>query len=177
MKLGIFILHYNKIDITNDLCKTIPEDIVIDNGSEIPYSGPNKYYRIPRNIGVTKGWNEAIKHFYNDFDAFWMMNNDIVISRDSIERIKSIIADPNIKFITPSFNCWMDHCRNKNSNTVREVKAIEFTAPIIKREVFDSIGLWDEIFSMGWGVDFDFCYRATNAGIKMHFVVNNHILK
>ena len=168
MKTGIFILHFNTDELTNKLCEVIPESIVIDNGSDIPYSGNNKTLRLEKNYGFTIGWNKAIQHFYSEFDAFWLMNSDIIISRESIERIiylvkNNLVAD----IITPSYNCWMKHCNNQNSHDIRNVSVIEFTAPVIRKKVFEKIGFFNELFSKGWGVEFDFCFRAKESGFNI----------
>jgi hypothetical protein len=62
----------------------------------------------------------------------------------------------------------MHQCKNCGTGDVREVKCMEFTAPVITRQMFERIGLFDERFSLGSGVDFDFCYRARAAGIKIY---------
>jgi GT2 family glycosyltransferase len=38
---------------------------------------------------------------------------------------------------------------------------------MIKREVFDKIGLLDEQFGLGYHEDVDFCIRAEDAGYKL----------
>lgn len=167
MKIGIFILHYNTPEMTHNMCSMLPEAIVIDNGSTILSEFKNEVHRQP-NLGFTKGWNAAVKHFYDRFDAFWLMNSDIIISRNSIDRICQLAEREDVHFITPSFNCWINLCRNYNTSDIRKVKVMEFTAPLIKKSVFDKIGLFDENFSLGWGVEFDFCYRAAASGFNIH---------
>lgn len=177
MKLGIFILHYNTPELTESLHKMVPEAIVIDNGSDpgkkpIVFSEGREYsdlniYMLDKNYGFTAGWNQVIKHFYNEYDVFWLMNSDIIIGRESIERIKSLLEDTDVNFITPSFNCWMSHVRNANTQSLRNVKVIEFTAPVIKKTVFENTGLFDELFYRGWGVEFDYCFRARKKGFKV----------
>lgn len=167
MKVGIFILHYNTPEMTRNMCAMLPEAIVIDNGSTIHSEFKNEVYRQP-NLGFTKGWNAAVKHFYNRFDAFWLMNSDIIISRNSIDRICQLAKRDDVHFITPSFNCWINLCRCHNTGDIRKVKVMEFTAPLIKKSVFEKIGFFDESFSLGWGVEFDYCYRAAAAGFNIH---------
>ena len=165
MKLGIFILHYNTTELTQRLGNSIPEAIIIDNGSDTPFSSrAHQVLRLDKNYGFTKGWNKCIEHYYEQFDAFWLMNSDIIISRESIDRIKLLLLDQQAAILTPSFNCWMEHVNNYNTEGVRDVKVIEFTAPVVRKCVFDSIGKFDERFSRGWGVEFDFCYRAKQSG-------------
>ncbi len=178
MKLGIFILHYNTPELTESLHKMVPEAIVIDNGSDpgkkpIVFSSDKRYsdcdvHLLDKNYGFTAGWNKAVEHFYNEFDAFWLMNSDIIVSRHCIKRISELMERHEINIITPAFNCWMNTTRNRNAHGTREVKVIEFTAPVIKKQVFEKVGFFDERFARGWGVEFDFCHRARKAGFKIH---------
>jgi len=168
MRLGILILHYNTPELTRKLADSIPEAIVIDNGSDSDkrYYGSNETKYFEKNLGFTAGWNKAVKTLYNRFDAFWLLNSDIKINQTSIKRIKTLITNSFIDIITPSYNSWMKCC-NKQTNLIRSVDIIEFTAPLIKRKVFDKIGMFDETFSKGWGVEFDFCHRAKKAGFNI----------
>jgi GT2 family glycosyltransferase len=169
MKLGILILHYNTPELTRKLCKAIPEAIVFDNGSEKSYTGPNRYFRFDENYGFTKGWNEAIKKVYHEFDAFWLMNSDIMISRVSIDRIKCLLeSHEDVGMITPAYNCWMKHCQKQNGSNVREIPILEFTAPVIRKRVIEECGYFDERFVRGYGIEFDYCYRMRQLGMKMY---------
>jgi GT2 family glycosyltransferase len=154
----------------------VPEAIVIDNGSDQDKKPVAicQVLELERNYGFTAGWNKAIEHFYDKYDAFWLMNSDIIISRESVARIKDIIQQPHINIITASFNCWMQHCRYQNTHGTREVKVIEFTAPVIKKNVFEKIGMFDERFIRGWGVEFDFCYRAKKDSFKIYVDDNSN---
>lgn len=168
MKLGKFILHYNTPELTEKLCKVIPDAIVIDNGSDDDkrYTGSNRYVYIKNGLGFTKGWNYCVKLFFNAYDYFWLMNSDIEISEVDVLHIENLIKEGYDMF-TPSFNSWMPFLNNKKSNSVREVRFIEFTAPVISKKTFETIGIFDEIFERGYGVEFDFCHRAHVAGLKM----------
>jgi GT2 family glycosyltransferase len=170
MKLGILILQYNSVEFTNRLAKSIPEAIVIDNGSDKGkrFKGANETIRLDKNYGFTIGWNKGIEAVYDRFDAFWLMNNDIEIDRTSIERVQALLERKDIAIFTPSYNGWAKEFDNHFTEDVREVGAIEFCAPIIKKEVFEKIGLLDERFSLGYGVEFDFCYKARKEGYGVH---------
>lgn len=169
MKIGILILYFNTPGLVDNLCKEIPEAIVIDNGSseDKKYTGKNRCIRFNHPYGFTKGWNEAVKALWNEFDAFWLMNSDIVITRKDVDNTIKTLQNNDIDILSPSYNCWIKDCQNLKSGTIREVKVIEFTAPIIKKKVFEKIGMMDEIFIRGYGVEFDYCYRARNHGFRI----------
>lgn len=171
MKIGKLILHYNTNKLTMDLCRMVPGAIVIDNGSrnfKPTLFSKHKTVRFKQNLGFTRNWNRAIRHLWNDFDAFWLMNSDIVISQESIRRIEHLVSTRDIPIITPSYNCWMKDCYNCQTGDIREIKCMEFTAPVIRKDVFEKIGMFDERFSLGYGCDFDFAFRMIKAGLKMY---------
>jgi hypothetical protein len=171
MSLGILILHYNTPKFTADLCQTIPEAIVIDNGSDPgkEYQGPNRCIRFPENLHFTRGWNEAVKALYNEFTAFWLLNNDIKITRADITRVNEIVnTRPDVMLFTPAYNCWLYWAQKQKTNDLREVPLIEFTGPVIRKDLYEKIGFWDERFKRGWGVEFDYCYKMRQAGIKIY---------
>lgn len=168
-KLGKLILHFNTPEMTEQLCRMVPDAIVIDNGStESPYLGTNRCIR-QENLGFTEGWNRAINALWNEFDMFWLMNSDIIIDPESVNRVEWIATTrPDILFFTPAYNCWMKHCSPIPDKGLVEVPLMEFTAPVISRKVFETIGFFDKLFAKGYGVDFDFCYRARQKGLKMY---------
>lgn len=167
MKLASLILHYNTPQLTANLCRMVPGAIVIDNGStQKPLKTGNRVITLPQNYGFTKGWNEGIKAVWNEFDAFWLMNSDIEVNPASVARVEQLVGK-GIDIFTPVYNCWMKHAQQHRTGNLRETSIIEFTAPIISKKVFQTIGMFDEIFSMGYGVEFDFCYRARKAGFKI----------
>jgi GT2 family glycosyltransferase len=92
------------------------------------------------------------------------MNSDIEITPESIRRIEELMDHHNYSMVTPSFNCWMSQCKNNGSPGIRLVKCIEFTAPVIRREVFKKIGMFEETFTKGYGVEFDWSLRMQQAG-------------
>lgn len=169
MKIAKLILHYNTPRLTADLCRMVPDAIIIDNGStQKPLATGNQVMELNQNYGFTIGWNIAVKSLMNDgYDAFWLMNSDITITPASIKRIEEVMDNPDVDIITPVYNCWMKHCQQMNTKGIRETNIMEFTAPIIKRKVFEKIGFFDELFALGYGVEFDFCYRARQAGFKL----------
>jgi len=162
-----------------DLARSIPEAIIIDNGSintdtdYFPVEFPNRKIRFEDNLGFTPNWNRAIQWIrenYPDenFEAYWLMNSDIQIDRNSVNRIEDLMSKHDIPMITPAYNCWMRHCTNLGTGSFRSVTNIEFTAPVIRSDVFDVIGYFDQRFRLGYGVEFDFAIRMREAGFQMY---------
>lgn len=167
--LGKFILHYNTPELTQKLCESVPDAIVIDNGSapDKRYMGPNRCIYIKTGLGFTKGWNYVLKLFIDAYDYVWLMNSDIVIKNADVMLMEELVKSNIYDMITPAYNSWMPFLNNANTGGVREVPMIEFTAPIISTRALKLTGLFDERFALGYGVEFDLCYRWRQAGLKM----------
>jgi hypothetical protein len=175
MNIAKLILHYNTPELTLSLCAMVPDAIVIDNGSDIDMRTllpSERVMRFESNKGFTANWNRAIKkimkHDAGYYQAFWLMNSDIEIGLISIQRMEQLMQEHPYSMVTPSYNCWMKQCKNNGSPGIRQVKCIEFTAPVIRRDVFDSIGFFDERFSKGYGVEFDWSLRMQAAGLLQY---------
>jgi hypothetical protein len=168
MRIGKFILNYNTPELTQKLCQMVPGSIIIDNGSSNTFPEiQNRIIRYDDNLGFTRNWNRVIKHLWEEFDVFWLMNSDIIIQSSSRDRILELMNTGKYPILTPSYNCWMKQCQNQGTMDVREIKCIELTAPLIKKSVFQRIGFFNEKFNLGSGVDFDFCLRLQTAGLKV----------
>ena len=175
MRIAKLILHYNTPELTLRLCQMVSDAIVIDNGSDVDMSKlnlKNQVERFETNLGFTPNWNRALHRIMDTdggyFDAFWLMNSDIEISQESINRIEFLMQLHPYSMVTPSYNCWMKQCKNNGSPGIRQVKCIEFTAPVIRRDVFEKIGFFDETFTKGYGVEFDWSLRMQQAGLKQY---------
>lgn len=165
--LGILILHYNSDEETTLLCEQVPEAIVICNNIFHNLKVANRIILLGQNYGFSEGWNQGVKHVFDEFTHFWLCNSDIILAAHTVEYLKTLINERDVDILTPSFNCWMPSARPAFVG-VREVPYIEFTAPVISKNVFKKIGFLDsENFNLGFGVEFDFCYRARLAGFKI----------
>lgn len=174
MEIAILILHHNTPDLTKKLADGIPGSIVIDNGSDPNkgYVGDHQVIHLDHNHGFSGGWNAGIKILRQtssiDYEAFWLLNSDIIMDKISVDRFLSVVAMGEFDIITPSYNCWIKDCQPDDSNMIQEVPLIEFTAPCILSKVFDKIGYLDaEIFPLGYGVEYDFILRAKKEGFKV----------
>jgi hypothetical protein len=65
--------------------------------------------------------------------------------------------------------------KDQSQNQTRKVDWISGSCLLTKREVFERIGLLDEIFFM-YVEDVDFCYRAKNAGLLVYYFPNAVII-
>ena len=114
-------------------------------------------------IGYIKATNIGIKHSTGEYVI--LLNNDV-------------------EFLNQTKNYWLNVMmenleQNKKAMIVGPLKLFDkysgmdfivFFCVMIKREVFDKIGLLNEEFSPGGGEDIEFCIRAINQGYEISCV-------
>lgn len=165
MKIAQLILTHNNHDLTKNLLKTFPEAIVVDNGSTIPVDYMDNVIRFDTNLGFTKGWNESIKRVYGDYDAFWLCNNDIDTEHICVTRLEEVLeSHPRLGVVSPFCNSPHAHMGRKTPDWLRYVPYVELVAPLIRKDVFNRVGLFDETYSKGWGLDYDFGWKVRRSG-------------
>lgn len=119
-------------------------------------------------VGYTKATNVGINEARGEYVV--LMNNDVVLLDQPKHYWMNLLEQPfnndattgitgPIKF---TWDCY---------GVERE--AMAFWLVMIKRDLFDKIGILDEIFSPGMGEDGDFCVRASEAGYKSVAVPND----
>ena len=62
-----------------------------------------------------------------------------------------------------------------NENQIYEVDAVSGSFMMVRREVYEKVGGFDEQFFM-YGEDLDLCYRIQKAGFKVYYVPNTQII-
>ena len=175
-KVSIVISTYNHLDdCLKPCCESIikycdltnKEVIVVANGCTdgtreyVESLGePFKLVWFDEALGATRAYNEGIKVAKNEF--ILLLNNDIVF----LEQPKDTLINMHIN----------PFAKNSKVGIVGPIKSrikalnrdfIIFFCVMIKREVFDKIGLLDEIFAEGSSEDIDFCIKAENAGYEL----------
>jgi hypothetical protein len=175
------------------------EVIVVDNGStdgsqelvrkKFPYV---KLIENSQNLGFGGGNNIGIKNARGDL--LFLINNDVVLDHLCIQKLveKSLLRkDVGI------FGCkiYFGHLGNvlqhaggildkSGSGTVRgllekdsgfydidcEVDWVHGAAMMVRREVFEKVGIFDRIYHPIYHDEIDICYRARKAGFKVLYV-------
>jgi FkbM family methyltransferase len=109
-------------------------------------------------LGYTKATNLGIKEAIGKFVV--LLNNDtLLLSQNKnawLELLENPFNDPNVG-ITGPLELFDEYSNNH---------VMIFFCVMIRRDLFDKIGLLDEVFSPGGGEDIDFTIRANNAGYK-----------
>lgn len=118
-------------------------------------------------LGYTKATNLGIKAASGEYIV--LLNNDTVLLNQPVNHWLDMLvepfSDPLVGVTGPVKFSWQVNGLQR--------EAMAFWLSMIKREVFDTIGLLDEIFSPGMGEDGDFCIRAVESGYKLVSVPND----
>lgn len=153
------------------------------------------------NWGIAKGNNIGIKAALHDGCEYILMsNNDVVLNcNDTIEILKKRIDNSDIDIITPKIKKYSNpseiwaaggkfsffHTKTihiganrMDDGTYNLEKIIDFTPTcfvLIKKRVFQEIGLMDESFFVYFD-DTDFIYRSLKTGFKIIYTPETSIL-
>jgi GT2 family glycosyltransferase len=190
MKVSIVIPVYNQlrmtIDCLQDVYKTYGVDfevIVVDDGSKEPI-----YKAIPKmfstvnmlknevNSGFAKTVNKGIRAATGD--AVCLLNNDVILKDP--KWLKIMVAElDKFDMVAPAggrmTSTW-DYIPGEAKSNKEKFSYLPFWCSIVKREVFDTIGLIPESFGRGFWEDVLFGYRAKKAGFKMGIVENTGVV-
>lgn len=168
--------------------------IVVDNGSTdgspaIAESLGAEVIRLPKNIGFAAAVNRGIEHAG---DAEWIaiLNNDVTLEPQWLERLLSSAGDA--AFATGKILSARDHsvidgtwdeisrggCAYRCGsgakdgpewNQARAIRMASMTACLVRRCVFDQVGLLDERFE-SYLEDVDFGLRCAKSGLEGMYV-------
>lgn len=189
-KVSIIIPFYNcpyvELAIRSALAQTYQpvEIIVVDDGSSRYSENIRKYHRHifylgKRNGGTASALNHGIRNATGEYIA-WLSSDDFYMP-NKIERQVKFMKDTGALISHANFNCINDegilmkyaaggtfsnisdfHCSLLKFNPVNGCTVM------MKRELFDQIGLFDE--SLPYTHDLDFWYRAVLAGYSFPFL-------
>ena len=158
---------------------------------------------LEKNVGFIKATNLGLKSSQSEFVI--LQNNDTEVTDGWYTRLKNALtidakcgASGPITNTDGSWQGWKNVKQNmlfdmpdlegmptetisktlynKYKNVNKQVKMIAFFCTMFKRQIFNEIGLLDEIFKTGFGDDDDMCKRITNAGYNLAFVPSSYVL-
>lgn len=139
------------------------------------------------NLGFAGGMNHILRQILTlGFDSFLILNNDTIAPADLIENlIKGAyaesfdIASPSIFNYPHKNQLWSEgYYYNKIMGVVthKPISFLPYTCfylagccMLVRRDVFERIGLFDESFFM-YGEDVEFSYRAVQKGYRIGIV-------
>lgn len=162
------IIVNNTKDDLSDLVKIIPSTKIVENH---------------KNLGFAAGVNLGIKKALRDknIDSLLLFNNDLELSYGTIDMLrKTLFENDQIGIVSPvlhhggnlydwggKYSKWTGNAKHQNfeqkpKRTI-QVDHVAGAAMLIKREVVESVGTFDQRFFL-YFEDLDFCRRVTNAG-------------
>ena len=165
------------------------EVIVIDDASDTEFSVPSciKFMRNEKNEGYLKSCNKAVK--FAGGEIVVLLNSDTEIYGNFCsEIIRCFDSDSNIIAASPiasnSANYWipqiyplsrMNKCISKNKPTYPRVFNAEGFCFCLRKSFADNYGLYDEIYSPGYGEEVDLCQRVKSRGGKCVLIDNLYV--
>jgi GT2 family glycosyltransferase len=193
MKCDIVIAVWNNLELTKSCIGSIIKNtdaeyrlVIIDNASDNEtkkYLEGLKDREDPRvllvrnetNLGFIKAVNQGIK--LSEAPYICLINNDTIVTKGWLsEMIKVARGSPRIGLVNPSSNTLGQdpgkgesvdvyaESLKKEAATSTEIGSAHGFCMLIKREVIDRIGVFDEIYGMGNFEDTDYSRRVIKEG-------------
>lgn len=168
MKTLAVIYNHNMPEITDRLWESLKpyekddyDLIIIDNGSKT--EGKSKYttYETGQNTYFGGALNIALQFFLdnNQYDSLLSLNNDLILQGPNfISTLRREMFENNYKIISPCVLQVNSQCKWKymhcwNSTTTREVKWVDFQAPLLHRDFIERVKQFPLELIYGWGQD------------------------
>ena len=147
------------------------------------------------NLGFGAGNNPGIRYaLEHNAEYVWLLNNDVIIEPGSLSAMLDKFAENDDVGIVGSAVCDMEqpdkllalgggmikpgrsfavHCTE--TAHLKQISYVTGSSMLIKAEVLNKIGLFDENFFMYWE-DADLCLRAKKAGCSLCVAPKSRIL-
>lgn len=122
------------------------------------------------NLGCAKAWNQGIQASHGE--VVGILNNDIVVTPGWLPALLRFMERAGHGIVSPAMregplDYELDRYAAEFTATCKDATRPGFLGPciMVRRYVFDQIGLFDEGFSYGGCEDVDFLWRARKAKI------------
>ena len=184
MTVSLVVPVYNQLAFTRQCldslarCTDMPYELIIVNNASSDGTGEflgtvtATVITNPTNLGCAKAWNQGVRA--SKGDVVGILNNDIVVSRGWLKSLLAFMDRTGHAIVSPAaregvLNYDLEAYAAAFSRRCFRASRPEFygACMVIKREVFDRIGLFDEGFSYGGCEDIDFLWRARRAGYSV----------
>jgi GT2 family glycosyltransferase len=143
------------------------------------------YHRNSENLGFVKNCNNAVFNLVDQGDDVLLLNSDTKVTRGFIEELERVVhSRDDIGFASPRSNnatVWSVPLDGRLAEQPERAHRLWaklspglpecYDAPtahgfcmLIRREVIDAVGLFDEVYGMGYGEENDLTMRALGEG-------------
>jgi GT2 family glycosyltransferase len=195
MKCDIVIPVWNQLSFTRDCVESIRKNtapgyrlIIIDNASddemktylkalEADKASPILVIRNDSNLGFIKAVNQGIRASSAPYVC--ILNNDTIVAKCWLwEMVDIMEAAKDVGIVNPSSNnlgqkpapgepieLYAENFKRESGKYIEVGSAIGFCM-LVRKELFDKIGLLDEVYGMGNFEDSDFSRRAVQEGYR-----------
>jgi len=182
-KCDIIIPVWNELDATKKCIKSLEECtayphkfIIVDNGSS---DSTRKYLdklkktfsdftliRNNSNLGFVKAVNQGI--LASRARYLCILNNDVYVTKNWLKNlIKTIeLAPKTVGMANPTSNVFGAGGKEGKIGEYQELDSCKGFCMVIKNDVIRQVGLFDEIYGMGYYEEKDFSRKAVNLGFK-----------
>jgi len=195
MRCDIIMPVWNELQATRECVDSLTKNtgypyrlVIVDNGSgreTSVYLTALKaradinavLIRNDENLGFAKGVNQGIAA--SDAPYLCVMNNDTVAAAGWLEEMMNVMAaHPEIGILNPSSNTSGQKgsgpaTRNRQSGSgpfcgqIQELYRARGFCMLIRREVVEKVGLFDESYGRGYFEETDYSYRVQAAGFRI----------
>lgn len=207
-KISVVVLSYNTKSILQRCIESVQANttvdydlIVVDNASQ---DGSAEWLKTTKgvklilnkeNVGVSKGWNQAITKIHSQSDIV-VLNSDVIVPRGWLRKLQQAayndktigVVGCRIKGMGPQRNHllhtgaiiqrsgmgqendWGIPLHDYGQCQInKKVQIVVGACMYIKREVWNIVGSFDEQFSPAYFEDSDMCLRIAQAGYKVFY--------
>ena len=168
MKTLVVIYNINMPEMTDSLWESLYpyrrndyDMILIDNGSTP--AGKSKYttHETGQNCYFGGALNIALQYFLDsdEYDSLLSLNNDLILQGPNfVKTLRDEMFNGDYKIISPSVLQVANQCKWKymhcwNSNGTRDVKWVDFQAPLLHKDLIEKIQQFPDELIYGWGQD------------------------
>lgn len=185
----IATLNHNLPDWTDNLVNQLKRDplfeqcelMVLDNGSSESLAKTTTH-RLDENVFFGGGFNVVLDYFLSTkHDYLYFLNNDLVFHGPSFltTSIREAKESNAAVYSSTVINASIEQCHWKQmwnwGKGLREVRWIDFQAPLLRRDILEKIKKYPDELIYGWGIDFYSGCIGEEYGFKTVVSDNNTI--
>lgn len=123
--------------------------------------------------GFAGAMNSGLKLAKGNYYCF--LNNDTVVTPGWLGEMLKAFKDKNVGLVTPTYSEIPGEKKTRNDinyqtndlDYIDDPISLKGVCFLVKEEVINKMGIWDESFGLGGGDDNDFCLRIKKAGFKL----------
>nr|VFJ62073.1 MAG: Glycosyltransferase, GT2 family [Candidatus Kentron sp. DK] len=185
--ITIIIPVLNQLAYTKKCLASLSDDlvagvkvVVVDNGSDdgtVEFLAARDNLSVIRNeenLGCAAAWNQGVMAATA---AEWIavLNNDVLVADDWLRALLDFAEKQNIDIVSPAMregelNYDLEGYARSFVSAMKDMQrpgTAHGACFVVRRRVFETIGLFDENFRIGQFEDTDFFLRARRAGFRL----------